>query len=82
MTLRELARRIGKPYLPIPASLIRGALSILSPLGLSQYGPEQVDFLRYRPVLCNAALKSEFGFEPRFDSLGCFEKYRRLRQGE
>jgi UDP-glucose 4-epimerase len=54
---------------------------VLQACGLSARGPEQVDFLRYRPVLANDALKSGFGFEPRFDSAGCFEAYRRLRFG-
>jgi UDP-glucose 4-epimerase len=54
---------------------------LLKRLGLSARGQEQVDFLRHRPVLANEALKTEFGFTPRFDSAGCFEAYRRLRFG-
>ncbi len=51
----EIARRLGKRYVPVPAWLIRAALTVLHPLRLSQYGPAQVDFLRYRPVLSNTA---------------------------
>lgn len=79
VSLREIARRLGKPYLPLPAPVLAGALRGLQRLGLSARGPEQVDFLRYRPVLDNTALKSEFGFTPRFDSAQCFEHYRRMR---
>ena len=50
-------------------------------IGVSARGPEQVDFLRYRPVLCNDALVHELGFTPRFDSSGCFDEYRRRRFG-
>ena len=82
VSLPEIARRLGRPYLPLPATLLAGALRGLQALGLSARGPEQVDFLRFRPVLCNDALKREFGFTPRFDSLGCFEHYRRLHVGE
>jgi UDP-glucose 4-epimerase len=81
ITLREIARRLGKPYLPLPASLLGSALGLLKRLGLSARGQEQVDFLRHRPVLANEALKTELGFTPRFDSVGCFEAYRRLRFG-
>jgi UDP-glucose 4-epimerase len=81
VSLPEIARRLGKRYLPLPAPLLAGALRALQALGLSSRGPEQVDFLRYRPVLANDALKRDFGFEPRFDSLGCFEHYRALRFG-
>ncbi len=81
VTLREIAHRLGKPYLPLPPKLLGGALRWLQRLGVSARGPEQVDFLRYRPVLDNEALQTEFGFKPRFDSAGCFEAYRRLRFG-
>lgn len=79
VTLAEIAERIGKPLIPLPAWLIRGALGLLHPLGLSQYGPEQVDFLRYRPVLSNERLKSVFGYEPRMSSREVFEFYWRHR---
>jgi UDP-glucose 4-epimerase len=82
VALSEIARRLGRPYLPLPAPLLAGALRALQALGLSARGAEQVDFLRYRPVLANDALENEFRFVPRFDSLGCFEHYRRLRFGD
>jgi len=79
-TLRHIARETGKPYLPLPAFLIQGALALLKPLGLSQYGPEQVDFLRYRPVLANDRLKQEFGYQPRRSSDGVFSLYWESRR--
>ncbi len=81
LPLPEIARRLGKPYLPLPAPLLAGSLGLLHRLGLSSRGAEQVDFLRYRPVLANRALKEELGFRPRFTSEECFENYRRLRFG-
>jgi UDP-glucose 4-epimerase len=81
ITLREIARRLGRPYLPLPPALLAAALGALHTLRVSSRGPEQVDFLRYRPVLSNEKLKSEFGFTPRFSSEECFEHYRRLRFG-
>ncbi len=80
-TMPEIARRLGKRYVPVPAWLVRGALRVLRPLRLSQYGPEQVDFLRYRPVLSNARLKEEFGYAPQLSSTEVFERYRRARAG-
>ncbi len=73
MTTRQLARRLGKPYLPIPAEVLSGALAVLKRLGLSQYGPEQVGFLRYRPVLANRRLKEGFGFTPTYTSRQVFD---------
>ena len=64
------------------AWLLHTALAVLKPLGLTQYGPEQLDFLRYRPVLLNTRLKEVFGYTPRYTSAEVFELYRqaRLRQ--
>lgn len=73
MTLAEIASAVGKRVVEVPAWLIRGVLAVLHPLGLSQYGPEQVDFLRYRPVLSNARLRSEFGYTPRKSSREAFD---------
>jgi UDP-glucose 4-epimerase len=81
ISLREIARRIGKPYLPLPAPLLRGVLGLLQSVGVSARGAEQVDFLCHRPVLDNQKLRSEFGFVPRFTSEECFEHFRRLRFG-
>lgn len=75
--MAEIAHLLGKPYLPLPAAAIGGALWLLRALGLSQYGPEQVNFLRYRPVLDNTALKREFGYAPRLSSRDCFLRYAR-----
>jgi len=80
VTLAEIAKAIGKPYVPLPAGLIRGALGVLHGLGLAQYGPEQVDFLRYRPVLSNERLKSEFGYLPRKTSREVFDYFWACRQ--
>jgi len=77
MTMPEIARRLGKRYVAVPAWLIRGALAVLRPLRLSQYGPEQVDFLRYRPVLSNTRLKHELGYVPELTSTQVFERYLR-----
>ena len=72
LSLREIAAILHKPYLSLPAGLVQGVLRLLQPLGLSQYGPEQVDFLRYRPVLANRRLKDEFGYSPRYSSREAF----------
>ncbi len=77
LPLCEVARRIGKPYLPLPAGVLKFILKVLKALKLSTRGPEGVDFLRYRPVLANDALKSEFGFQPTMTTAEVFECYRK-----
>jgi len=76
LTLKEIARLMGGKYLPLPERVIRAALTALSAAGLSPYGPEQILFLKYRPVLDNTRLKEDFGFKPKLSSAQAFERYR------
>lgn len=76
MGVSDLARVLDKPVLRLPAWVLKGALAIAKPLGLSQYGPEQVGFLQYRPVLDNRALKEEFGYIPEKTSEQVFAFWR------
>lgn len=75
LPMREIARMLGKPFVPLPPWLIQAALWLFQRLGLSQAGPEQVNFIRYRPVLSNALLKSEFGYDPGTSSRAVFERW-------
>jgi UDP-glucose 4-epimerase len=72
LSLREIAQILRKPYRPLPVWLLQGLLRGLQLCRLTQYGPEQVDFLRYRPVLANRRLKEEFGYTPRYTSREAF----------
>ncbi len=73
----DLAARLGKPVLRLPAWALKAALAIAHPLGLSKYGPAQVGFLQFRPVLDNAALKRDFGYAPTLTSTEVFELWRK-----
>lgn len=80
LSIDEIAGLLGKPVLRLPAWLLRSVLRLLGPLGLSRYGPEQVDFLRYRPVLDNRRLKEEFGYHPVLSSREAFLAWRDRRR--
>jgi len=75
LTMRDIAGRLGKPYVPLPPGLLRGALWLLKRLGLTQYGPEQLGFLQYRPVLANDRLKEVMGYIPAKTTRQVFEHY-------
>jgi len=77
MSIQEIAAKLGKRCITLPAGLLRALLAVLHPLGLSRYGPEQVNFLRYRPVLANGRLKEVFGYVPRLSSSEVFELFCR-----
>jgi len=75
LTMAEIAKKLDKPYLSLPAPLIQLALAIAKPLGLTQFGPEQVKFIKYRPVLSNDKIKQQFQHQPRYSSAEVLEHY-------
>ena len=79
LSIQQIATRLGKRCITLPPAALRTALALLHPLGLSKYGPEQVNFLRYRPVLDNRRLKEVFGYVPRLTSAEVFELFRKSR---
>ncbi len=82
MPLRAIAAAMGKRYVDLPAGLVQGALGVMKRLGATQYGPEQVNFLRYRPVLSNRRLKEEFGYTPEKTSVEVFALFLEGRRAE
>lgn len=80
MGIREIATEMGKSCIVMPAWLLKLALKIAKPLGLSRYGPEQVRFLQFRPVLDNAALKLEFGYVPELTSVEVFKLWQKANK--
>ena len=68
----EIAKILGKKYSPKPAWLLKIVLRIAKTLRLTSYGPEQLLFLQYRPVLNNNKLKTDFHYNPKKSSLDTF----------
>ena len=62
LTMREIAKRLKKPTLNLSPWMLKSALQVAKWLGRPT-GPEQINFLRYRPVLSNKRLKNEFGYQ-------------------
>jgi UDP-glucose 4-epimerase len=77
LSIDEIGAILGKPVLHLPAAVIAAALRVANFLRLTRYGPEQVNFLRYRPVLSNRRLKEEFGYQPAKSSEDTFRYFAR-----
>lgn len=82
LTIHQIAQRLGKRTRVLPAGLIKTALAVGKALGVSRYGPEQLDFLRYRPVLLNTALKTRFGYTPARTSAQAFDAFVAARAAQ
>jgi UDP-glucose 4-epimerase len=81
LDMREIARRLGKPTLTLPVGLVTFGLRVAKWFG-KPTGPEQIDFLRYRPVLSNRRLKEEFGYTPRKTSAEAFDWFAQHLEAE
>lgn len=81
LTVPEIAQRLGKRTLTVPAWALAAALRVGRALRLTEHGPEKVVFLRHRPVLANRRLKEEFGYTPALTSHEAFEEYLRTHPG-
>lgn len=75
LSVKEIAQILNKIYIPLPALLIQSVLAAAKPLGLTQYGPEQVKFIKYRPVLANNKIKSRFNHQPKYTSIQALEAF-------
>lgn len=81
LSIDDIGAILGKPVMHVPAAVIAGALAVGQFLHLTRYGPEQVNFLRYRPVLSNRRLKEEFGYQPAKSSEDTFRFFARHALG-
>ncbi|EAR23769.1 hypothetical protein A20C1_12365 [marine actinobacterium PHSC20C1] len=79
LPVSEIAHALGKKLLVLPPWLFAAALGVGHALRLTPHKPAQVNFLRYRPVLDNTALKESFGFTPSKSSREAFTAYLEAR---
>lgn len=81
LPLCELARLLDKPCLAVPAVVLAMVLRVGHRLKLIGYGPEQLNFLRYRPVLDNRRLREEFGYALQKSSREAFLEFVAAQKG-
>lgn len=75
LTIQNIAARMGKRNLTLPAWLLAAALTIGHALRLTPHTAARVNFVRYRPVLSNAALIERFGYTPSKTSAEAFDAF-------
>ncbi len=75
LTLKEIAKLTGKKYNPKSLFILKRGLRISKILGITKFGPEQLKFLQYRPVLDNSKLKNEFKYIPQKNTKEAFLFY-------
>ena len=71
--IKQRAKLQKKWLIKLPPLLVWSVLWLMKKLKLTGYGPEQMVFIQYRPVLDNHKLKTVFGYRPLKTSLQTFQ---------
>ena len=76
MKIGEIAEAMGKHTIVVPVGALKTGLKVAGRFGLTDHGPEQTDFLQYRPVLDNRQLKETFGYKPQLTTRQAFKAWQ------
>lgn len=77
VTTAQLGSLLEKKVIEVPGWAIKPVMRIAYMLRMCPFEAEQADVLKYRPVLCNDALKRDFGYTPRHTSIEVLEGWRK-----
>ena len=68
LTLAQVARRLGRPTVPVPRFATAGLGQALRRAGLADFPPDQLDLLTYGRVLDTERMTGRLGFTPRYST--------------
>lgn len=75
ITLTQAARRAGRPTVPVPTSLVGWVGHAFRRAGLSDFSPEQMEFLTHGRVLDCSRMRSQLRFEPKYPTTEAFDDF-------
>jgi UDP-glucose 4-epimerase len=81
LSLSQAIRRVGGISVPVPGPAVGTVGRLLRNIQLVDYSPEQIRFLSFGRVLDTTRLRTEFGFVPRWTTVGALDDYVRGRAG-
>lgn len=73
--LSQAVRRAGRAVLPVPAQMAPFVGAIVRQLGLADFSPEQVKFLRYGRGVDTTRMRTVFGFNPQHTTSETFDAF-------
>lgn len=75
LLLSQAIRRLGAISIPVPRPAVGTVARLLRGAHLVDYLPEQISLLNFGRVLDTTALRTEFGFTPRWTTAQAFDDY-------
>jgi UDP-glucose 4-epimerase len=79
LLLSQMVRRAGRVPIPVPAAAVQVAGLAVRRAGLADLSREQLRFLEFGRVVDVTRLRTEFGYTPRYDTVGAFDDVIRGR---
>ena len=79
LLLSQMARRLGRPTLPIPSPAVTMLGNTVRRTRLVDFSPGQLRFLEYGRVADSDRLVREFGYTPKYSTEEAFDDFIRGR---
>ncbi|HEX3816479.1 MAG TPA: NAD-dependent epimerase/dehydratase family protein [Mycobacteriales bacterium] len=77
LTLSQAIRRAGRVSLPVPGPAVGVVGRLLRQVGRIEVFPEQTRLLNLGRIVDTSRLRTEFGYQPRYDTAGTLADYLR-----
>jgi UDP-glucose 4-epimerase len=75
LPLSQAVRRAGRVAIPVPSPAVSLVGGLFRSAGLVDFSPEQMRFLSHGRVVDTARVKRDFGWEPRWTTVGAFDDF-------
>ncbi|HSY16489.1 MAG TPA: NAD-dependent epimerase/dehydratase family protein [Jatrophihabitantaceae bacterium] len=75
LVLSQAIRRAGRLPMPVPAPAVEFVGRLVRRSGMVDFSPEQMQFLNFGRVVDTGALKSGFGYTPRYTTAQAYESF-------
>jgi UDP-glucose 4-epimerase len=75
LVLSQAIRRAGRIALPVPGPAVAFVGRTVRRSGMVDFSPEQMQFLNFGRVVCNARLKDRFGYTPAYTTAEAFDSF-------
>ncbi|CAN5443797.1 NAD-dependent epimerase/dehydratase family protein [soil metagenome] len=75
LLLSQAIRRAGRISLPVPSMAVSLVGRSIRRSGMVDFSPEQMQFLNFGRVVCNARLKDVFGYTPAYTTAEAFSSF-------